>query len=65
MGSNPSPAQISTTQANPPTASTTPTPAARVTGLRWTKRTQPSTSAGARYSTNSATPTGIREIAAK
>ena len=42
-----SPAQTSTTQARPPTARTTPTAAARVTGLRWTKRTQPRTSAGA------------------
>ena len=60
-----SPAHTSTTQASPPTASTTPTAAARVTGRRCTNRTQPRTSAGARYSTSRATPTGMREIAAK
>ena len=39
--------------------------AARLTGRRCTKRTQPSTSAGARYSTSSATETGMRDRAAK
>ncbi len=59
-----SPDHTWTTHASPPTARTTPSAAARVTGRRCTNRTQPSTSAGARYSTSSATPTGIREIAA-